>query len=325
MRAALMLLSAAILLAACGGRKDEVETAPPLYTDPGAVPAFDARRAWQLLVAQTDFGPRNPGSLGQERCFAFLRERLAATADTLAVQEFRLPGYDGDTVRGRNLIARFRPGARRRILFAAHWDTRPRADRETDSARRAQPIAGANDGASGVAVLLHLAELLHARAPQAGVDIVLFDAEDYGREGDDGMYCLGARYFAATVDPAYKPLYGVLLDLVGDREAEFPREGSSEQYAPTVLDLVWSVASECGARQFSARRHPGIFDDHIPLNLTAGIPTVDIIDADLVGHAAQSERRKYWHTLRDTPDNCAPEPLGAVGAVLVRLAYGLPK
>lgn len=312
------------MLASCG-KKEDAEKALPLYTDPGTVPAFSGARAWELLTTQTDFGPRSPGSAAQERCFVFLRDHLARTADTLEIQEFRLPGYDGATLHGRNLIARFRPAAQRRILLAAHWDSRPRADRESDSTRAKLPIPGANDGASGVAVLLHLAELLHERAPQAGVDIVLFDLEDYGREGDDGMYCLGAKYFAASITPSYKPLYGVLLDLVGDKDAVFPREGSSDQYAGGIADLVWSVAASTGAGHFTSERHAGIYDDHIPLNLTAGIRTVDIIDADLVGQNASAPRRKYWHTLRDTPENCSAETLGSVGMVLTKLAYGLPK
>jgi glutaminyl-peptide cyclotransferase len=306
--------------------KPKADTSVPLssyYSAPSNLPSFSGDRAYELLKKQVDFGPRAPNTEAHTACAGFLESALSSLADSVTVQSFTVPGYDGEQLALRNIVARFLPASKERVLLCAHWDSRPRADRETDEAKKTLAIPGANDGASGAAVLLHLAELMHARKPGVGVDLVFFDGEDYGKEGDESMFCIGSKYFAASVDESYKPLFGVLLDLVGDSTAEFAMEGSSRQYAGDVVEIVWTIASQHLFKRFTAVTPSSIYDDHVPLNLTAGIKTIDIIDADLVGHKTPVERRKYWHTLRDTPVQCSPKTLGEVGTVLTDLVYGL--
>ena len=325
MKASLLLLSVLTVLAACKNKPADTPSVPiaSYYRPAASVPAFSGERAFSLLERQVAFGPRVPGTQAHTACAEFLRASLAATADSVSMQSFTFPGYDGVSLELHNIIARFNPGKQDRILLCAHWDSRPRADREAAPDAQAKAIPGANDGASGVAVLLHLAELMHEHRPDFGIDVVLFDGEDYGKESDESMFCIGSKYFSASIAPDYKPVFGILLDLVGDAEAVFPMEGSSRRYAGDVVELVWTVASRLYLKRFEAKPYSEIYDDHIPLNLTAGIKTVNIIDADLVGHATPIERRKYWHTLKDTPEQCSPITLGEVGTVLANIVYGL--
>jgi glutaminyl-peptide cyclotransferase len=315
----------ALLLPACGGEKQqqEVNTVFSGFVPPSSVPAFDAARSFGFLERQVAFGPRVPNSDAHANCLSFFLLHFDSLGIPVEQQAFRLPGYDGTPLRLTNLIARIRPEAQRRILLCAHWDTRPFADRERDPDRALRPIPGANDGASGVAVLLHLAELLRQMPPPIGIDIVLFDGEDYGREGDESMFLLGSKYFAASLERDRRYEFGVLLDLVGDREAEFPLEAFSRQYAGDVQRFLWDEARRLGLPQFTDRKHSAILDDHVPLNTVAGIKTVNIIDAALVGHDASSPRRQYWHTLDDTPAQCSPETLAAVGRLLLSIIYGI--
>lgn len=299
----------------------------PTFTAPNSVPTFDGTRAFALLERQVAFGPRVPNSPAHSECLEFYLRFFDSLGVAVETQRFAIPGYDGVPLRLTNVIARVHPDRTDRILLCAHWDSRPMADRETDEIRAARPIPGANDGASGVAVLLHLAEILarhDAARPGAsiGVDFILFDGEDYGREGDESMFLLGSKYFAASLDPAHRYRFGVLLDLVGDREAEFPIEELSRQYAGDIQRMLWGEARRLGLTQFTERRHGPILDDHVPLNTVAGIKTVNIIDAALVGHDPSSPRRRYWHTLDDTPAQCAPETLDAVGRLLLSIIHG---
>lgn len=303
-------------------RSNRTESQVMTFQAPATYPEFSGARAFELLKAQVAFGSRSPNTVGHARCLDFFMNHLESFADSVFKQEFSMQGYDGERLSLKNVIASFRPEMKTRILLCAHWDTRPHADKETEEDKKRQPIAGANDGASGVAVLLHIAELLRQSPPPVGVDLVLFDGEDYGREGDEGMYCLGSKYFAASLDPGYKPQFGILLDLVGDKEAFFPIEGHSAQYANDVVNLVWNSAERLGMKQFIRKKSGAILDDHIALNKTGGIKTINIIDLDLVGHADTNPRRKYWHTLSDTPDQCSPETLGQVGKLLLYLLFG---
>ena len=279
------------------------------------VPAFSGREAFRFLEAQTDLGPRNPGSKGHDRCLAYLEQTLVGLADAVRLQPFSHPGYDGTTLHLTNLIASFRPESSARILLCAHWDTRPRADRDENPRRRNEPIIGANDGASGVAVLLQIATLLKAHPPSVGVDIVLFDGEDYGREGDTGNYLLGSRHYASTASRTSVPRFGILLDMVGDAALEIPREGYSVRYAPDIVNMIWRTARGLGITEFVDYLGAEIIDDHLPLN-EVGIPTVDIIDFDY-----PDPTHRYWHTHDDTPDKCSPESLEAVGTVVTHVVY----
>ncbi len=279
-----------------------------------APPRFDGRTAFSYLLKQTAFGPRNPNSAGHESCLSYLVQTLQALADTVEVLPFVQEGY-GEKLSLTNIFARYKPDARSRILLLAHWDTRPRADNDPDRSHWNQPILGANDGASGVAVLLELASLLKNSPPAIGVDLLLVDGEDYGKEGQHDLYLLGSRHFASNLPSGYAPRFAILLDMVGDTYLELPKEGYSVQYAPDIVNLLWDTARNLGVRQFIDAKGETIIDDHLPLN-EAGIKTIDLIDFN---YPDQSNR--YWHTLNDTPDHCSAESLEAVGTVLTSVIY----
>ena len=276
----------------------------------GRVPAFDAARAFAYLEKQCDFGPRNPGSRGHRECMLFLEAELKRSAETVTLQPFLFTdSRSRQTFTLHNIIANFGQQANR-ILLCAHWDTRPWADAEPDPAKHDTPILGANDGASGVAVLLEIARILHEHSPPVGIDIVLFDGEDSGLSGRNDTWCQGSRYFARNKRRDYLPVYGILLDFVGDRDLRFPIERFSYHYAPDVVDRVWSKAEALGLTAFDRALGLEVIDDHLEL-LNVGIPTINIIDFDY----------PYYHTLQDTPDKCSPESLGVVGTLLVNLIY----
>lgn len=285
-------------------------------SDDGAattIPDFDGLRSHELLRHQVAFGPRAPGSPGHAAQLAWMETFLRERADTVLLQPFRHTDAAGRTLELTNVFARFRPGLGERVLLVAHWDTRPTADSDPDEARRDDPIPGANDGASGVAVLLELADVLSRHSPPVGVDLLFTDGEDWA-SGD--MY-LGATHFAANPvpGPGYRPLYGVLVDMVGDRNPVFPIEPTSYDFAPEVVERVWRLAEELGyGHVFVRRRQLPITDDHVPLN-RAGIRTIDIIDFDY------GPGNRYWHTTADDVGNTAPDGLEAVGSVLTALVF----
>lgn len=305
-----LVLMVPLVLGACaegGGAPAEVRT-PRVDR-----PAFDGGEAFRLLERQVAFGPRVPGTEGHRRQLEWMREWLSERADTLVEQPFTYVTAAGDTLRLTNLFASFRPDERDRVLLVTHWDTRPWADQSPDPAERDQPILGANDGASGTAVLLLLAQLLSEQAPPIGVDLLFVDGEDYGPQIEDML--LGAKHFAANQPPGYRPLYGVLLDLVGDADPRFPVEGYSAELAPEVVQRVWSVAHDLGYADVFPNVPGGyVTDDHVPLN-QAGIRTIDIIDFDF------GPGNSYWHTPRDVPANTSAETLGIVGDVVAELVY----
>ncbi len=304
-----------LMIAGCTGtpRQNPDTQEKPSPAMSGPVPAFSGQRAFQALLRQTSFGPRNPGSPGHRECLDYLASTLRAAAEEVRLQNFTQKGYKGETLQLTNIVASFKPALQQRLLLCAHWDTRPRADQ--DSTDRDKPILGANDGASGVAVLLELANLMKGNPPPVGIDLVLFDGEDYGNEGDTENYLLGSRHFAATKPSAYLPRFGILLDMVGDTFLELPREGYSVRYAPEIVDLVWNTARDLGIGQFVADVGPEIIDDHLPLN-EGGIKTIDIIDFNY-----PDTSNRYWHTHRDTPEHCSAQSLEAVGTVLAHVLY----
>lgn len=272
-------------------------------------PRVDGESAFALLQDQVAFGPRVPGSDAHQRQLAWMEAYLRERADSVALQPFRHTTQDDDELPLTNVLAHFQPALPDRILLVAHWDTRPTADNETDHAERARPLPGANDGASGVAVLLELADVLSRHSPPVGVDILLTDGEDYA-PGD--MY-LGATHFASNLPEGYTPLYAVLVDMVGDQEPRFQVERYSRQQAPEVVDRVWRTAHDIGyAELFPNSPGPSVTDDHVPLN-RAGIPAIVIIDFDY------GPGNEYWHTLEDDVHNTSPTGLEAVGNVLSAL------
>ena len=226
----------------------------------------------------------------------------------MAVQRFRSESPAGG-VDLTNVIASFRLEERERVLLAAHWDTRMVADLDPDPARQAEPILGANDGASGVAVLLALAELMAERPPSVGVDLVFFDGEDGGGGGGLGDWCLGSSYYAAHLG-SYAPRYAVVIDMIGDSDLGIPMEANSLAAHPRLVSQVWEAATRVGSESFLDHQGPAMYDDHVPL-IRAGIPAVLVIDPHY----------ESWHTTEDTPDKCSPESLGEVGRVLVDLVY----
>jgi hypothetical protein len=274
--------------------------------------SFSAVAAWGRLKEQCDFGPRAPGTDGHARCLEYLTNTLKPLANRVDPQPFTF--QDGNRqIRMTNLIARFDPAsgsprAGTGVILAAHWDTRPTADQEIDPGDRRRPILGANDGASGVAVLLEIARMLKARRAAVPVWIVLFDGEDYG-PGIERMF-LGAKHFAANL-PAGVPRQGVLLDMIGDRNLEIFKEVYSVHRASTVVNSVWETAHRLGYRaQFNPNTRHAVQDDHLPL-LDAGIAMIDVIDFDY----------PPWHTLGDTVDKCSAASLGVVGDVIATWTY----
>lgn len=286
---------------------------PPVQS---TIPPFSAQKAYQNLLQQTNFGPRNPLSPGYRKCLAFLETELGQLADTVVVQRFSYSTYKGDPYPGNNLIARFNLFLKERILVTAHWDTRPWADQEENKADHGRPIPGANDGASGVAVLLELARIFKSQPPPVGIDVVLFDGEDVGQSGYSQSFCQGSQYFAKNLPRGTTYRFAINLDMIGDKNLVIKREENSDTYAPALMDQVFSLARALGFRQFVDERISGIYDDHMPLN-DVHIPAIDLIDFDY-----PDATNKYWHTLDDTPDKCSPESLEAVGTVLVNLIYG---
>lgn len=275
-------------------------------------PAFDSTRAYRYLKEQCALGPRNPGSDGHRRAIDYFTAHFASLGLPVAKQAFvhrdMVDGRPIDlvnivvTVKGRDAKA---PG----ILFCAHWDTRPRADQDPNPILQDRPILGANDGASGAAVLMELANGFKAAPPARTVTLVLFDGEDYGKSGSLDEYFLGARHYADNL-PTPRPGYGVLLDMVGDKDLSLPMERNSLAEAPDLVRKIWDRARELGLKAFKAQPGDVVYDDHMPL-LAKGLPTVDIIDFTYPA----------WHTLADTPDKCSAHSLGVVGRLVSSLAY----
>jgi Zn-dependent M28 family amino/carboxypeptidase len=328
-----ILLAIAAIVAGCNGdtpsdtKKDSTAADSPTVTKPAApdtsgLPRFNGSAAFDQVAAQVAFGPRNPGSEGHRKTLEYLVAELSKYTPNVTRQNWTQPGYEGATLNLTNVIASFNPSATRRILLCAHWDTRPRGEQDKDSAKRMLPILGANDAGSGVGVLLEMARVMKETPPPVGVDIVLLDGEDYGTEHDLDNYFLGSRYFAKNLPPGFSPSFGILLDMVGDPNAVFAMEAYSLEKAPSVVRALWDAARLLGLKHFVQRPGPGIQDDHLPLN-EAGIQTVDIIDADMVGNRTGDPNREYWHTHDDTLDKISAETLETVGRLLVYTIYKL--
>lgn len=318
----IILLFAVLLFAGCE-KKEENNVSRPVFeiqkTD--SIPSFSGENAYAATESQVGFGPRNPGSAGHTLALSYLQNELNRYADEVKLQSFSYPGYD-EELNLTNIIARFNPKNKNRVMICAHWDSRPRSEHSKDSTKRNLPIPGANDGASGCGVILELARILGSDKINYGVDLVLLDGEDYGKENDLDNYCLGSKYYSVNLPDGIYPRFAILLDMVGDKDAVFMKEASSSEYAPDIVNLVWDIASRINASVFVPKEGKSIYDDHIPLN-QAGIKTIDIIDAELVGADTPVERRNYWHSDRDIMDNISAGTLQQVGDVLVTLLYSL--
>lgn len=323
MRATAYIVAATILvvtlssaLTACG--KSSAETSVNATATDNHI-EFCADSAAQYVKAQCDFGPRVPNTSAHTLCGDWLIEQLAMRGATLTTQEVTLTAFDGTRLNARNIIAQFNPDSTYRILLMAHWDCRPWADNDPDPDKHKLPVMGANDGASGVGVLLEIARLIALQAPTIGVDIIFFDAEDWGSDNEDDSWALGTQYWAQHPHRQnYAPAYAILLDMVGATGATFQREYFSSYYAPGVVNNVWATAQAAGYADFFKNSiGAAITDDHLFVN-KAGIKSIDIID-----YRSDDENGffEHWHTTSDTFDKIDPVTLKAVGQTLTNLIY----
>ena len=330
MKRILLLTAAASLLLffACKGNTGDSDTsdypsAPSTDYTKVAIPEFSADSAYAYVEKQLSFGNRIPGSKGWERCAEWLTAQMSRFCDTVIVQDFRAVLWAGSAVPGKNIIAQLNPQAERRILLAAHWDSRLWADHDSDESRHHSPIDGANDGASGVGVILELARVMSQMPPDVGIDFILFDTEDQGtpdwaEQRDNDSWCKGSQYWAQHPhQPCYTALYGILFDMVGTPNPRFTQEEISRQFAPTTLNKVWTVAQSLGyGKVFLNQKTDPILDDHFYINQLARIPTIDIVQ-NSVGHSFFP----YWHTTADNLDAIDSSTLKMVGDVTLKTVY----
>ena len=295
------------------------------------VPSFSADSAFMFIEKQVSFGPRVPNTMPHQLCGNYLIKKLEYFGAEVSVQNFTEKSFDGKTLHLRNIIASFNPLVKKRILLAAHWDTRPFADKDT--ANFHTPIDGANDGASGVAVLLEIARKFYIHdLPNAGIDIVFFDGEDYGEYPGanapgiiDGRmriwWCLGSQYWSQNLHKKkYSAYYGILLDMVGAKNAKFHKEGGSMQFAPKVVNKIWTYGKHLGySNYFINANSPGITDDHIFVNTIAKIPMINIVDHD--ESSTSYYFPSYHHTHQDNLDLIDKQTLQAVGETLLYSLY----
>ena len=325
MRSKYIFLSFLLVAALFSSCKSNKQTTEEVLQPVG--PAFVADSAMAYCKAQCDFGPRTMNSKAHDLCEEWIVNKFKGFGLEVETQKADLTGWDGTKLHSTNIIAHFNPQAQRRILICAHWDSRPWADNDPDSANWHKPVLAANDGASGVGVMLELARILQNDTTLAiGVDLVCFDAEDYGtpqwaekREDSESTWALGAQYWAKNLPENYEPQFGILLDMVGGQGAKFYQEQFSLRYAASIVDKVWSAARHAGfSSLFTNEVGGGITDDHIPVN-EAGIPTVDVIpfypDCD------QSSFGPTWHTVNDDMEHLDINTLKAVGQTLIQVIY----
>ena len=299
-----------------------------VQTDSATVgPTFNADSAYAYCSAQCDFGPRTMNSGAHDKCARWIVEQFKKYGCTVTEQAATLKGYDGTALKSTNIIASYKPEATDRILICAHWDSRPWADNDPDSTKWHTPVMAANDGASGVAVMMELARLIqHDKKLNIGVDFICFDAEDWGSprwsgNSDEDSWALGAQYWSAHLHKqGYKARFGILLDMVGGQGAQFYEEGMSKRYAQDIVDKVWKAAGTVGVAGYFPQQEGGtITDDHIPVNKTAGIPTIDIIP--YYPDCQASSFGPTWHTVSDDMQHIDKNTLNAVGQTLIYVLY----
>ncbi|MES2779914.1 MAG: M28 family peptidase [Bacteroidota bacterium] len=277
-------------------------------------PNLNADSAYYFVKTQVDFGPRVTGSEAGKKCGDWIVKELKKYTDNVIEQKTVITNFDGKKLNVRNIIAEINPKANKRILLSAHWDSRDRADKDNVDVNKA--ILGANDGGSGVGILMEIARIVKANPVAVGIDIILFDAEDLGTN-QPNTYCLGSQYWASNLHhPNYKADYGINLDMVGAANAFFGWEGNSFQYAKPILEKVWGTAANLGnGKYFNYVQVGGIDDDHLYVN-RAGIPTIDIIHFDATGSFPE-----HHHTHRDNMSVIDHNTLKAVGQTLLEVIY----
>ncbi len=320
-----LFIGAALLFMLAGCKSESQQSQQPEEEAPTqkvAVPAFDRDSAFVFLEKQLSFGPRVPGSMAHQECREWLSARLKSFGATVIEQNFQAQMYTGERFEATNIIGQFNPQAGKRVLLAAHWDTRFTADSRLDNSNAGQAVPGADDGASGVAVLLEVARQLKNNPIEIGVDIVFFDAEDQGESGADNndSWGLGAQYWARNLHVSgYNPKYGILLDMVGARNAQFGKEYWSMYYARGLVEKVWQLAGNMGyGNYFVQGDGGGVTDDHYFVNTIAGIPMIDIINRQ---PGSETGFGSHWHTLNDNIDVIDKRTLRAVGQVVLAVVY----
>ncbi|RIV27793.1 peptidase [Fibrisoma montanum] len=333
----LICFAVALTLAVAGCKTKQTENTNQTEQQMPQVsaPSFNADSAYTFIEQQLAFGPRVPNTPAHQRGGDYLVARLKEFGCDVTVQNFTATTWDGKKLNARNIIGSINPQAQKRILLASHWDSRPVADQDSTAADKTKPVPAANDGASGVGVLLELARTIQQaqQKPGVGVDIVFFDAEDWGNsekassdfEQPTGNsidyigFCLGSRYWAKNPHkPNYTAYYGILLDMVGAKGATFAKEAYSMQYAPSVMNSVWQTASRSGYSQyFVDAQGTAVLDDHIAPNTIAKIPMIDIIHTNLNSGGFFQD----WHTTEDTMENIDRSTLKAVGQTLLQTVY----
>lgn len=313
-----------VLLSSCGDgnqkatndSKTQTEKVKPVQVSPD----FNADSAYSFVQDQVNFGPRFTNSPGHTLCGNWLVSKFKTYADQVHEQKADVKNFDGSTLHIRNIIASFNPEAKKRVLIAAHWDSRPYADQDADASKHNEPILAADDAGSGVAVMLEMARLMAANKPGIGVDLVCFDAEDLGKPQHEDSYCLGSQYWSKNPHVKnYKADYGILMDMVGARDAKFVWESFSVKYAESTVRKVWDQAVQLGySNYFYYYQGNGITDDHYYVNKIAGIPMIDIIH---YSEQTNSSFPPHWHTLGDNMNVIDRNTLKAVGQSLMEVIY----
>lgn len=322
----LILLLAVVIFSGCNNEPKPVENIEypedSTQTEPIIKKSveFNQENAYLYVQSQVDFGPRVPGTKTHLECYNYLLKHFQGLADTVFVQNTTAVTFDKKTIPVKNIIAAFNPEQKKRIIICAHWDTRPFADQDTKDQNK--PILGANDGASGVGIIMEIANVLRQNKIEIGVDLILFDAEDWGDNSGrvEDSYCLGSQHWGKNLHQAnYKADFGILLDMVGAPNAIFGFEGYSLKNASHVISKVWDAANSAGYGQYFQNVNRGyVTDDHFYMMKHTNIPVINIIDFDA---STESNFGKYWHTHDDNMDAIDKKTLKAVGQTMLNVLY----
>ena len=324
----LLLFALALCLTACKSSKSSGESESPAIDSARICNLkFNADSAFAFVKAQCDFGPRVPNSAAIEQCGDYIEAKFKSYGLEVTNQRTTVSGWDGTSLKCRNIIAAYKPEATERVIICSHYDSRPWADNDPDESKRREPVMAANDGASGVGVMLEVARLIAQLNPKVGVDFICFDAEDYGapdwapqavQNVSEETWCLGSQYWSEHPHKeGYEARYGILLDMVGGKGATFSFEGFSKKYAQDIVIRTWEAARYADAADYFPNTDGGyVTDDHIPMNEKAHIRTIDIIPFHTDGNSSFGPT---WHTTHYTVDNIDPNVLRAVGQTLIQL------
>lgn len=328
MKNIIALLFIALVLISCGSSKEKKENlTQETKTKDIQVPVFNGQNAYQFVDSQVNFGPRVPNTDAHAKTEEYIIKQLESFGAKVQTQNFESDTYDGEVWKLTNIIGSIQPEKKKRILLAAHWDSRKIADKDTE--RKNEPIDGANDGASGVGVILEIINTIQKakNKPDVGIDVIFFDGEDNGepqglsgRDPSRTWWCLGSQYWSKNKHvPGYSAYYGILLDMVGATDAQFHKEGYSMKYAPSIVEKVWNTADRIGySRFFVNNRVSPITDDHYFVNEIGKIPMIDII-----AHEPGSSDffPDFHHTHKDNMEIISQETLKAVGQTLLQVIY----